>query len=161
MIQKIEIGGSPTLPLWIFIGGKAAGYFTWILLIAGFLGLEGARLYPSAFSTTATYLLLAPGLGFILISSFTLGKDIRIGLPTLKTVLHTRGIYQLSRNPMYIGVHLITLAAVAYTLQWWVAIPGAISLYVYHKIVLGEEKFLEERFGDAYLNYLQKTRRYL
>lgn len=160
MIKEIEISGKPTLPIWIFIGGKAAGYFTWALLAAALMGFEWITPYPANFTTTATYLLLAVGSGFIVLSSLALGKDIRIGLPTHKTVLRTKGIYKISRNPMYIGVHMVTIASVIYTMQWWIAIPGALSLYVYHKITLGEEKFLAERFGNSYHNYRQKTRRY-
>ena len=94
-------------------------------------------------------------------SSAALGRSIRIGLPTEDTTLRTGGIYRFSRNPMYLGVHLVTLAAMLITLKWWVALPGLFSIAVYHLIVLGEEKFLEERFGKAYLDYKQHTRRYI
>ena len=62
---------------------------------------------------------------------------------------------------MYVGVHLVTLAAMLYTLKWWTVVPGLYSLYVYHLIVMGEEVFLVHRFGEDYRFYRKKTRRYL
>jgi len=62
---------------------------------------------------------------------------------------------------MYLGVHLITLAVMLFTLKWWTVLPGLFSFYVYHLIVKGEEVFLGERFGEAYSAYRSQTRRYL
>lgn len=159
MIKKIEISGRPTLPAGIFIGGKAAGYFTWVMLLLTLTG-HSSRNYADSNISLIAYTLLLAGIVLIVTSSFTLGKDIRIGLPTHKTVLRTRGIYKMSRNPMYLGVHLVTLAAILLTLKWWVALPGLLSIYIYHLIILGEERFLAESFGEAYLEYRKSTGRY-
>jgi protein-S-isoprenylcysteine O-methyltransferase Ste14 len=48
-----------------------------------------------------------------------------------------------------------------YTFSLWTILPGLFSMVVYHLIVLGEEKFLAERFGDDYLKYKRSVRRYL
>jgi protein-S-isoprenylcysteine O-methyltransferase Ste14 len=42
-----------------------------------------------------------------------------------------------------------------------VIILGIYSIITYHLIILGEEKFLEERFGDEYFSYKNKVRRYI
>jgi len=34
-------------------------------------------------------------------------------------------------------------------------------MIVYHLIIIGEERFLEEAFKDDYLNYKKSVRRYL
>lgn len=157
----MEVTGKPTVHPVLFVGGKMAGYFTWIVLIISLAGVSSLRQHGEPEFECASYIALIKGLVLILISSFTLGRSIRIGLPTEETVLKTRGIYQFSRNPMYLGVHLVTLAAIFITLKWWVVLPGLFSFYTYHRIVLGEEKFLERRFGTDYLNYKQKIRRYI
>ena len=157
----MEVTGKPTIhPVW-FISGKAAGYFTWVVLTLSMAGVSGLRQgYGPGFDAASIVALLA-GAAFIVASSASLGRSIRIGLPTEETTLRTGGIYRFSRNPMYLGVHLVTLAAMLITLKWWVALPGLFSIAVYHLIVLGEEKFLEERFGKDYLEYKQQTRRYI
>lgn len=157
----MEITGRPTVHPALFIGGKAAGYVTWIALLLAGTGVDSLhQKYGKGWDTIA-YMCLIAGLVIVLISSYYLGRSIRIGLPDKQTKLKTAGIYRLSRNPMYLGVHLITFAAMFYTLKWWVILLGLFSFYTYHRIILGEEKFLEERFGDDYKQYKKAVRRYI
>ena len=157
----MEVSGKPTVHPALFIGGKTAGYFTWVVLVIALTGIPGLQYTAGKGLDFATSILLFAGFVLILISSFTLGRSIRIGLPTNDTVLRTSGIYRYSRNPMYLGLHLVTLAAMLVVPEWWVAAPGLFSYFAYHRIVLGEEKFLGERFGQEYLIYKQNTRRYI
>ena len=90
-----------------------------------------------------------------------LGKSTRFGLPTEKTVLKTRGLYKISRNPIYFGFNLITLSSIIYFINPIILVPGIYSIVVYHLIIIGEEKFLEKAFGVAYLKYKKKVRRYI
>lgn len=62
---------------------------------------------------------------------------------------------------MYLGFNLITIAAMIYTLNLWIVILGIYSMAIYHLIILGEEMFLENRFGISFIDYKKKTRRYL
>jgi protein-S-isoprenylcysteine O-methyltransferase Ste14 len=157
----MEVSGKPAVHPALFISGKAAGYFAWGVLFLSLTGLSGLNPDTENYSFIVSQAMLYTGIALILASSFTLGRSIRIGLPTEETVLRTGGIYGFSRNPMYLGVHLVTLAAMMIHLKWWVALPGIFSIAVYHLIVLGEEKFLEGRFGKDYLDYKQQTRRYI
>jgi protein-S-isoprenylcysteine O-methyltransferase Ste14 len=84
-----------------------------------------------------------------------------LGLPTEKTILKTNGIYRFSRNPMYFGFNLLTIASMLYWININVIILGIYSIIIYHLIILGEEKFLEERFGDEYFSYKKIVRRYI
>ena len=157
----MEITGKPTIHPVLFAAGKSAGYFTWLALTDAVTGLTGIFQPPQGSLAIASYFTLIIGTAIIFISSFNLGRSIRIGLPTEDTVLQTGGIYRFSRNPMYLGLHLVTVAAILFTQKWWVALPGLFSIYVYHLIILGEEKFLESRFGQDYIRYKQKTARYI
>lgn len=157
----VEISGKATIHPALFISGKAAGFFTWLILALALTGMENLHQKAGRSIDYVSFIVLITGTGWVLISSLTLGRSIRIGLPVEKTVLRTSGVYRYSRNPMYLGVHLITLAAMLYTLKWWVIIPGFFSIFVYHMIVKGEERFLEDRFGEAYRQYREKTRRYI
>lgn len=157
----MEISGKPPVHPALFASGKFTGYFTWLMLMDASAGITDLVYTIRGGLAVAAYIGLAAGLALIIISSFTLGRSLRIGLPTGDTDLHTRGIYRFTRNPMYLGLHLVTLAAILLTMKWWIALPGLFSFYVYHQIMLGEEKFLENRFGQAYLMYKQNTGRYL
>ncbi len=62
---------------------------------------------------------------------------------------------------MYFGFNLLTIAAMVYSINIVLLLLGTYSIITYHWIILGEEKFLEERFGDEYFNYKKKVRRYI
>ena len=67
----------------------------------------------------------------------------------------------MSRNPMYPGFNLVTLASMIYTSNLIVIGFGVFSIVTYHQIILEEEKFLTERFGEQYLAYKKTVHRYL
>lgn len=157
----MEVAGKSTIHPALFIAGKGAGYFAWVSMVMVLTGVIQVRQKGGIDLNYIAYPVLFTGIILIFISSFTLGKSIRIGLPTEKTVLKTKGIYRFSRNPMYLGVHLVTLAAMLVIPLWWVVLPGLFSYYVYHRIVLNEEIFLLDRFGNEYIGYKFKVRRYL
>ena len=80
--------------------------------------------------------------------------------------LTTIGIYRISRNPMYVALFVLLLA---FVLMSWQAAPimGLLTLVILlwdiiitHWMVLGEERFLSEKYGDAYREYINKTPRY-
>jgi protein-S-isoprenylcysteine O-methyltransferase Ste14 len=157
----MEIKGNPTINPWLFYTGKTAGYLTWLILYLSAFHYYQLRLFHSRLTNSLTVVFLAAGIIFVMLSLAFLGKSVRLGLPTKKTRFKTGGIYQISRNPMYIGLHLLTLASMVYTLHPLVIIMGIFSFVVYHLIILGEEKFLKERFGEPYQKYMLKVRRYL
>jgi protein-S-isoprenylcysteine O-methyltransferase Ste14 len=72
-----------------------------------------------------------------------------------------RGVYRFSRHPAYFGGFLfflgtgiacaswvILLLAVAWIVLWFIAVPA-------------EERFLLEKYGDAYRDYMNRTPRWL
>jgi protein-S-isoprenylcysteine O-methyltransferase Ste14 len=78
------------------------------------------------------------------------------------TALVTDGSYRLTRNPMYVGMVMI-LAGIALllgTVGPWLPIP----LFVWvmrSSFIIREERFLEELFGQQYLAYKSRVRRWL
>ena len=76
--------------------------------------------------------------------------------------LVTNGIYRFSRNPMYVGFLLILLA-------WTLFLGSAIAflllpvfLALITKVqILPEESMLEEIFGEEYINYKKRVRRWI
>ncbi len=152
--------GKPAINPIIFYSGKFLGYFTWIVLFLLIMNFDVIDCFKVLNNNYISYIFLAEGVFFVFFSLINLGRSTRFGLPTDKTVLKTNGLYQISRNPMYLGFDFLTISAMIYTLNFWVIIPGIYSMLVYHLIILSEEKFLKERFGLEYLTYSQYSRRY-
>ncbi|MFW8593509.1 methyltransferase family protein [Cribrihabitans neustonicus] len=72
------------------------------------------------------------------------------------------GPFRVSRNPMYLGMVLFQIGlALTFSLDW--ALPGALGVwaFLHFGVVLREEAYLTSRFGQAYRDYLAKTRRWL
>ena len=72
------------------------------------------------------------------------------------------GIYRLTHNPMYLGMVLILIAAVFKFADWSgvVAIIFFIS-YITMFQIKPEERMIEKLFGEEYLAYKSKVRRWL
>ncbi len=157
----MELIGKTTINPFIFYSGKIAGYFTWIVLLLMLFKINLVERISNIYSEYFSYATLATGLLFVAVSLINLGRSTRLGIPTDFTVLKTNGLYRISRNPMYLGFNLLTISSMTYTLNIWIILPGIYSIVVYHLIILGEEKFLENRFRKDYTNYKKRVRRYL
>lgn len=78
------------------------------------------------------------------------------------TALVTGGFYRFTRNPMYLGMVLMLVggAFVAGSVGVLVPIPLFV-LVIHHRFILAEERFMEQAFGDEYLTYKTRVRRWL
>ncbi len=71
------------------------------------------------------------------------------------------GIYAWTRNPMYLG-HIIYMVGVALVFASWFAAVIALTRTVwFHFRVLRDERGLSERFGEPYIAYTRRVRRWL
>jgi protein-S-isoprenylcysteine O-methyltransferase Ste14 len=88
-----------------------------------------------------------------------LGTNPRPG--TKATVLVTKGGYRYTRNPMYLGlvVMLIGIAILLGSLSPVIVVPIFIWI-IQTKFVLREEVWMENWFGESYLEYKKKVRRW-
>jgi protein-S-isoprenylcysteine O-methyltransferase Ste14 len=102
-------------------------------------------------------------LGFALLISgrLGLGRAFRIGLAKEKTSLKENGAFRFSRNPMYLGIDATLAAAALYTVNPIVFAVGVFIAAVHHKIVLAEEARLRNVFGDAFVQYCRRVKRYI
>jgi protein-S-isoprenylcysteine O-methyltransferase Ste14 len=74
----------------------------------------------------------------------------------------TNGVYRFSRNPLYFSL-LLLLSGVAILLSslWLIlAIPILYVLFLF-KAVKPEEEYLLQKFGEEYLHYSEKVRRWI
>lgn len=76
--------------------------------------------------------------------------------------LVTTGPYALLRNPIYLGDAMLLLLGAELTKNVWFILAAALfSLAVTLLQILPEERHLEARFGEAYLDYKRRTRRWI
>jgi protein-S-isoprenylcysteine O-methyltransferase Ste14 len=83
------------------------------------------------------------------------------GLETPPERLVSTGPYAYTRNPMYLG-HLIFLAGLTMALQSWLgaAITTATAVW-FHLRVARDEKRLELRLGQPYVEYRMRVKRWI
>lgn len=76
--------------------------------------------------------------------------------------LCTGGPFRISRNPIYLGDWFI-LAGVAMLLEtWWpLLFAPVIWVLLRYGVIRHEEAHLEAKFGDEYLSYKTRVRRWL
>lgn len=71
--------------------------------------------------------------------------------------INQTGIYSILRHPLYLGNFIIWLSVALFTEIWWIlAIYLLFYIIYYERIVMAEESFLEEKFGDEFRQYAQK-----
>ena len=81
---------------------------------------------------------------------------------TDQTELVTNGIYQLSRNPAFLGFDLVYIGILLMFFNWILLAATLFAMLMLHlQIVNVEEEFLITVFGEAYLEYRKKVNRYL
>ncbi len=160
--KKIETVGCIGINRKIFFLGKFS-LFTSVILIP----VQVFIVNLSVFEQKSVFFwicaaLLGIGVLFFALAVTKLGTfSLRVGLAQENTSLRTTGVYRLSRNPMLLGLFLMTLSSAVFVqnpINWLLVI---IALAVHHKIILAEEAFMQGRFGEQWINYRSKVRRYI
>jgi len=113
--------------------------------------------------THAGWLLVAAGIGIpvVAVRAFErAGTGIVPFDPA--TALITGGLYRYTRNPMYLGMVLLLVGvAIALgSLGAWLPIPVFVWI-IQASFIVGEERFLEQTFGESYVAYKRCVRRWL
>ena len=103
------------------------------------------------------------GVIVFIISVLTMQDSWRAGVSKEeKTELVTGGIYQISRNPAFLGFDLVYIGMVMMFFNWGLLVTSIFAVVMLHlQIVNVEEDFLMEVFGEEYLEYKEKVCRYL
>jgi protein-S-isoprenylcysteine O-methyltransferase Ste14 len=71
------------------------------------------------------------------------------------------GVYRYVRNPMYVGLMLITGGlGVAFASDWTLLMIIPLALILRNGVVLREERYLERKFGDEYRQYRDSVPRW-
>lgn len=76
--------------------------------------------------------------------------------------LITGGPFRFSRNPSYVAMTLLCVGVAVVTDTLWILlwlVPAVLILDV--AVIRREERFLDEKFGEAYRDYTRRVRRWL
>ena len=77
------------------------------------------------------------------------------------TAIVSGGVYAYLRNPMYVGGDLALLGlALALASDWMVVMTVVMALVLHFGVVLREERYLAEKFGESYRRYRDRVPRY-
>jgi protein-S-isoprenylcysteine O-methyltransferase Ste14 len=78
------------------------------------------------------------------------------------TALVTTGIYSVTRNPMYLSLALLYLAAAMVLNSWWIVVLLPLVLVVIQRgVIAREERYLARAFPHEYAEYRRRVRRWL
>lgn len=145
-----------TKPPFIFLAAVVAG---WGLdkLWPGTFGLSRSSYWTLGGASIAVALALAAWS----LSRFRRGEqnpDPQTPTPSL----YTDGPYAWSRNPIYVAVAILQAGiALVLDIPWILLMVIPAIIIVHFGVVIPEETYLEERFGDGFRQYRTRVRRWI
>jgi len=150
-----DISGVIAPPPLVFLAGLAVGFALEALL-------PGSSV-PDALAWILGGALLLVGLAllFSFERAFTQKKTpANPWRPT--TAIATDGPYRLTRNPAYVGMALVYIAIAVLAEALWVLLPLPLVLLIIDRgVIAREERYLERKFGQEYLDYKGRVRRWV
>jgi protein-S-isoprenylcysteine O-methyltransferase Ste14 len=140
---------------------KYRGQFPVILFILAvpFIYLTDYNRISEQGQTCFTYTAITLSVIGFLIRFYTIGTTPqgtsgRNTKEQVATVLNSTGMYSLLRHPLYLGNYFIWLGIAMATLNIYFVVIMSLLFWVYYeRIMFAEERFLEGKFGDTYLNW--------
>lgn len=159
--KKIDQDGTAPINKTLFYASKYSILILWGAMVLQSWGINISSVEVPTLAKWISLFLWIFGFLLLFIGRFGLGSSFRIGTPKESTNLRVEGVYRFSRNPMYLGVYATVLASVLYTLNPVVLLLAVFVIAVHHKIVLAEEEHMRKVFGQEYVDYSRRVRRYI
>lgn len=126
------------------------------------LALPAIGLAPVILTLAGGAALLA-GIAVNLISFLRFRKEKENVIPwTESKKMIADGVYKITRNPMYLGMSLIALGIGVLAGSYAIVAAAMLATVIIDRLViLREEAYLEDCFGQNYLDYKQRVRRWI
>ena len=121
--------------------------------------------FTFSYQTVLSVLVVVVGFGCALPSFRLFAKNkttISPFTPSETTALVTAGMYRYSRNPMYLGLVLLNIAATIFFGTWLGVIIVVAFIFLLNLLqIIPEEEALLDIFGEEYIEYKKKVRRWI
>ena len=148
-----------------------AGLVFWMVEIILYALHSNARVLPAVLHNqlfeslalrVAGLILISGGLVVFILAFFNFGDSWRVGVDyETPGALVTRGIFSLTRNPIYVFINAWFIGTFLINGTWIFLIFAVLAVAAQHWQILREEEFLKKRYGEAYEHYRAKVPRYL
>ena len=150
--------GVRVYPPVFFAAGIAAGYILdWLRPLPLCADALRPAMRAAGFAALALWLVLDGWALALLLRAGTSPNPMR---PT--TALVSTGPYRISRNPIYVGYVFLQIGLALLAGSAWLVLTLVPVLFLLDRFVIQrEERYLETTFGDAYLRYRGRVRRWL
>jgi protein-S-isoprenylcysteine O-methyltransferase Ste14 len=132
------------------------------------LGFLLRWLAPLSVPTSTVPAMIGPAIVALAfaIFSWAVGTMLRghASIPTNRPTdtIVTGGPFRFSRNPIYLSMILLQIGVGAWTRSLWFFVLAAISVALLTwGVILREERYLEQKFGDEYFSYKSRVRRWI
>jgi protein-S-isoprenylcysteine O-methyltransferase Ste14 len=141
------------------IAGSSFALSVAVLLIA-------AAVAPAKGATTnwtvSAALVALIGAAIVIVAQVQMGRAWRVGVREGDAPLFvSHGLFRFSRNPIFVGMMLVELAAAMVSGTWWSWAALALFIASCAVQVRIEEAHLEASFGEAYRDFRRQVPRWL
>jgi protein-S-isoprenylcysteine O-methyltransferase Ste14 len=94
----------------------------------------------------------------IVVGRAPIGTSGRNTREQVANTLTTTGIYSVVRHPLYLGNYLIMIGFAMWPHIWWmVVLTSCIYALYYERIMMAEEAFLRQQFGESFEKWSAQT----
>lgn len=143
----------PVIPLTTL---AVACVLQWLVPLGWIAGLASSlRFWGGAVIVLSGLLTTSAGRRALLRS----GTNVSPSQPAVRLV--TDGVFGYTRNPLYVGVSIALCGlALILDLDWILLLIVPSFVLLHFAVVRREERYLEQKFGDAYRHYKARVPRY-
>jgi len=159
--RAIEQDGEAPINRALFYTSKYSILVVWGAMVLRSWGVGLSPVEAPAALAGIVLALWVLGFALLFLGRLELGGSFRLGVPRERTSLKVGGLFRFSRNPMYLGVFATIAASILFTLNPFVLVLGAAVVAIHHRIVLAEEERMRTTFGQEYVDYSRRVRRYV
>ncbi len=122
----------------------------------------GKVLIDGTAAKAAGALLLVAAVVIYGLALWAFGNSWRLGIDRQSPgCLVTTGIFAWTRNPIYVALDLVAVGTFFLQGRLIFLVLAAIIVLMLHEVICREERFLRERYGEAYREYCARAGRYV
>lgn len=141
------------IPVILFVLSIPAIYYTDYQFLEVNENLDLILLITCALFSLSGQIIRAIAIGTS--SKYTSGRNTK---EQVAEALNTKGIYSTVRHPLYLGNYFMWIGIVMFTYNiWFVLVVSLLFWLYYERIMFAEERFLERKFGQDYVDWSMKV----